>query len=104
MRKGTHFWSAVLACAVVLGIFLVCRGLAGQITPEAGIAQTQTAQIEKTPEKIVPSPQNIRESTGVYVFLAWTWLAISVLVFVLNAKIREADRLFELKFFPEKKD
>lgn len=104
MRKETHFWSAVLACAVVLGIFLVCRSLAGQSTAEAETAQTQTLQIEKNPEKIVPSPRNIRESTGVYVFLAWIWLAISVLVFVLNAKIREADRLFGLKFFPEKKD
>jgi hypothetical protein len=60
---------------------------------------TDTAQAKKESEKIIASPQNIKEKTGILVFVAWIWLSIFVLIFFLRLKIREADRLFRLKFF-----
>jgi len=66
--------------------------------------QTDTAQSEEESEKIVASPQNIKEETGIFVFVGWMWLSICVLVFFLRLKIREADRLFRLKFFSDEKE
>lgn len=60
-----------------------------------------TAQAKEESEKIIASPQNIKEETGILVFLCWMWLSILVLVFFLRLKIREVDRLFRLKFFSD---
>lgn len=62
----------------------------------------QVTQEEKE-EKIIPSPQNIKESTGIYVFVAWMWIAIFVLIYILRLKIREVDRLLKLGFLSAKK-
>lgn len=61
--------------------------------------QTDTAQAKQESERIIASPQNIKEETGILVFVGWMWLSIFVLIFFLRLKIREADRLFRLKFF-----
>jgi hypothetical protein len=31
---------------------------------------------------------------GIYVFLAWLWMSIIILIFFLRDKIRESDRVF----------
>lgn len=48
---------------------------------------------------IHPGPQNIVEKIGIYVFLAWIWISIVVLTYFLRLKVKEADRLHELKFY-----
>jgi cytochrome b6 len=56
------------------------------------------------PVNIVPAPQNIRESTAIYVFLGWMWVSIGVLIYLLRLKIKEIDRLyFSRYYFPDKK-
>jgi cytochrome b6 len=56
------------------------------------------------PESVVPAPQNIRESTAIYVFLGWMWVSIGVLIYLLRLKIKEIDRLyFSRYYFPDKK-
>jgi len=68
------------------------------------VEQEKTGTIqEEASEKIVPGPQGIKESTGLYVFIAWLWLAILVLVYFLRLKIKEEDRLLEMRFLSEKK-
>ena len=64
--------------------------------------KTETTQ-EEVSEKIIPGPQGIKESTGIYVFITWVWLAILVLVYFLRLKIKEIDRLLEIRFLSEKK-
>jgi len=54
-------------------------------------------------DRIVPAPQNIRESTGIYVFLAGIWLSVGVLIYLLRLKIKEADRLLEAGYFSSDK-
>lgn len=67
-------------------------------------AKNQEAQAKAQPEKIVSGPQNIKESTAIYVFLGWMWVSIAVLIYFLRLKIKEADRLYVVKFFfPDKK-
>ena len=55
------------------------------------------------PDRIVPAPQNIRESTGIYVFLAGIWLSVGVLIYLLRLKIKETDRLLEAGYFSSDK-
>jgi len=46
-----------------------------------------------------PGPQDIVEKVGIYVFLAWVWISIVVLIYFLRLKVKEADRLYELKYY-----
>jgi len=66
--------------------------------------QTDTTKAKQESERIIASPQNIKEETGIFVFVGWMWLSIFVLVFFLRLKIREADRLFRLKFFSDEEE
>lgn len=80
-----------------LSFFLINENFGQQVSPE------KQSQVEKKAEKIVASPRNIKEATGIYVFIGWMWLAILVLIYFLRLKIREVDRLYHLKYFSAKK-
>ncbi len=100
MIRGKKPAPAFLLLLVFFLAFFSGYDLAQQDTPEE---QSQTAQAEKEKEKIVPSPKNIKESTDIYVFVGWIWLAVFVLVFFLRLKIKEVDRLYRLGYFSQKK-
>lgn len=55
--------------------------------------------VEEVAEVIVPAPKNQKEAMGIYVFLAWIWLSIFVLIYILRLKVKEVDRIHQLKFF-----
>ena len=63
----------------------------------------ETAE-EEIPEVIVPAPKNQKEAVGIYVFLVWVWLSIFVLIYVLRLKVKESDRIHQLKFFSKDKE
>ncbi len=65
--------------------------------------ETGSNQIKEEAEKIIGSPQNIKEKTAIFVFVVWMWLSVIVLVSFLRLKIKEADRLYRLKFFSDDK-
>jgi hypothetical protein len=50
-------------------------------------------------DKIVAAPQNIKESTAIYVFLGGIWLSVAVLTYLLRLKIKETDRLLAAGYF-----
>jgi ABC-type Fe3+ transport system permease subunit len=85
----------------LLGMFLLVVFLLSFFMLEFNFAQQ--VQQEEQEEKIIPSPQNIKESTGIYVFAAWMWIAIFVLIYILRLKIREVDRLLQIRFLSTKK-
>lgn len=92
-------WIALFVLIVLLHSFVLLKiEFAQQVNQE----KTVSAQ-EEVSEKIVPGPQGIKESTGIYVFIAWVWLAILVLIYFLRLKIKEVDRLLEIRFLAEKK-
>jgi hypothetical protein len=66
--------------------------------------QTVVNQSKEGSGNVTDSPQNIKEETGIFVFVGWMWLSIIVLIFFLRLKIREADRLFHLNFFSSGKE
>lgn len=66
--------------------------------------EINSPQKEAPPEKIVGAPQDIKQKTGIWVFVAWTWISVFVLIYFLRLKIGEADRLHRLRFFAAKKD
>ena len=89
-----------LLAVLFLSFFMLGFNFAQQATQSG---QEEKTQVSDAQEKIIPSPQNIKESTGIYVFVAWMWLAILVLIYILQLKIKEVDRLLNLRFFPTKK-
>ena len=101
-RKGSFFalFLLIVFCLVSL---VLNYGYALQITPQAKDQAVQ-AEKEKEPEKIIPSPKDIKESTAIYVFLVWMWVAVFVLIYILILKIKEVDRLHRIKFFSAKRE
>ena len=81
-------------------LFLVEPGFTQQVIPED---KSEMTQEEESQDKITPGPQTIKESTGIFVFIAWMWLAIFVLVYILSLKVKEVDRLFEIRYLSGKK-
>ncbi len=95
----------ILVLTVTLLLLLVSLG------PPSGLAQevveksqADTSQTEPESEKVIASPQSIKEETGIFVFIAWMWLSIFVLLFFLRLKIKEADRLYRIEFFSREKE
>jgi hypothetical protein len=84
------FLIAALVCSIA--------GLGRAQTVPAS-TKIQTAQAQPKPEDIVPGPHNIKERTAIYVFLGWLWISIAVLVYFLRLKIKEIDRIYNLRFF-----
>jgi hypothetical protein len=99
LRKN-RFLGVFLLVVFFLSFFILEFNFAQQVRQEE---QEEKIQVKDDQEKIIPSPQNIKESTGIYVFVAWMWIAIFVLIYVLRLKIREVDRLLKLRFLPTKK-
>jgi Na+/H+ antiporter NhaC len=99
LRKK-RFMGVFLLFIFFLSFFILEFNFAQQVTQDV---QEEITQVENTQEKIIPSPQNIKEQTGIYVFLAWMWIAIVVLIYILRLKIREVDRLHKLRFLSSKK-
>jgi hypothetical protein len=96
MRANTSgLRKAGLAVLILVSLVLV-GGLWGQQTEETA------PQAEATEGKIRPAPQNITEKVEICVFLAWIWGMILLLIFVLRHKIKEVDRLHEIRYFPTK--
>lgn len=103
MKRKGNFFALFLLVVLCLASFLLNYGYALQITPQAK-DQTVQAEEEKEPEKIIPSPKNIKESTAIYVFLVWMWVGIFVLIYILRLKIKEVDRLNKIKFFSAERE
>ena len=89
-----------LLVVLSLSFFILEFNFAQQVRQEE---QEEKIQVKDDQEKVIPSPQNIKESTGIYVFAAWMWIAIFVLIYILRLKIREVDRLFKIRFLSTKK-
>lgn len=92
--------AACFGLMALMTLALVSSLQAQQVSPSPG------PQVSPEPEaeRVIPAPKDIRESSGIWFFLGWVWLSILVLAYFLRLKIREADRLYRLKFFspPEK--
>ena len=100
MLRWKKFLGLFLLIAFFHSFFMLEFDFAQQVTQEE---QNEKIQVKKNQEKIIPSPKNIKESTGIYVFVAWMWIAIFVLIYILRLKIREVDRLYMLQFLSIKK-
>jgi hypothetical protein len=65
---------------------------------------TSDPQEKQEPEKIIGATPDIKQKTGIWVFVAWMWVSILVLIYFLRLKIIEADRLYRLRFYSAKKN
>jgi hypothetical protein len=98
--RGKKLLGIFLLVSFFLSFLILEFNFAQQVTKEE---QEEIIQTKENQEKIIPSPQNIKESTGIYVFVAWMWIAIFVLIYILRLKIKEVDRLLKLRFLSAKK-
>jgi hypothetical protein len=112
MKKRT---ACLFLLVLIIGIFSVFAATIQQPAPEEKDrtvqapaqqppAKDKAVQVQAQPEKIVAAPQNIKERAAIYVFVAWLWAAIFVLIYVLRLEIKEADRLQDLKFYSDEKN
>jgi hypothetical protein len=82
---------------------------AQQASPSAQPAPAAKKAAEAAPapaqagQEVVPGPRNPKERMGLYIFMAWLWISIIFLIFILGAKVKEADRLFEARYFKDEK-
>jgi len=88
----------------LLFLFAVLILLAGPGSAARPQQETEIpgSKVEAEAARVSSGPANIKEKTGVIVFVVWVWAVIVVLGFVLREKAREADRLHELKFDSDK--
>ena len=107
---------AVLGCVVLAVLWTVFPAFnflwAQSGSPAAPPAPAEKKVAAAAPETAAPTPAgkeikggplNAKERMGVNVFLAWLWVAIIVLIFIFRAKVREADRLYEARYFQDEK-
>ncbi len=92
--------------AAILFLLLLSWGGVFYCSAQQDVVQTQksTPQEKEEPEKIVVGPQDIKQKTGILVFVAWMWISVFVIVYFLRFKIIEADRLYRLRFYSAKKN
>jgi len=98
------FRQRVIVLTVLIFFLLVSFGPLLSFAQVVEEVSPDAAQAKEESDKIVASPQNIKEETSIFVFVGWMWLCIFVLVFFLRLKIREADRLFRFKFFSDEEE
>jgi hypothetical protein len=102
MTKTRH----LILLSLFLFFFLIAWVGAPDCLAQQEVAQAgmNTSQEKDEPEKIIGAPQDIKQNTGILVFVAWMWISVFVLIYFLRLKIKEADRLYRLRFFSAKKD
>jgi len=85
---------------IIVLIMILAPILASGISKqEAQKPAPQTSSEKDKPAELKAGPKNIKEKTAVFVFLAWTWLLVGMLVYFIRLKIKEADRVHEIRFY-----
>jgi hypothetical protein len=67
--------------------------------PAAPAAKKPAKKEVARTEPIVPAFSGIKEKTAVYVFYAWLWLSIVILIYFLRLWVKEADRVYKAKYY-----
>lgn len=97
----------ILALAAALPAILSAQAVPQtnepQANPQAAPAKP-AAKAAPEPQILYPAYSSLKEKTAVLVFLVWLWIIVGILVWLLRMKIREADRIHGLKFYPAAKD
>ena len=91
---------SALLLVLIVGFCLTGSALENVSSFQDAVTETETPG--STPDEVLhPAPKDIKERIGIYVFLAWLWLSLLVMVYFLRLKVKELDRLHALKFFKD---
>ena len=89
-----------LRTVAAVGIFLlgsfVASGILEARVQEAPKAAVKPVAATAPGQETPAAPRPARERMAVYVLLAWVWLSIAVLLWLLRLRVREADRIFRM--------
>jgi len=84
---------------LALTLCVLVSSSAGLFSQELPKPPAEKPAVEAAKGETHPPPMSPKDSSRVYVFLAWTWLTIGVLLYFLRLKIREADRVYRTGLF-----
>ncbi|MCD6193730.1 MAG: hypothetical protein B5M54_04990 [Candidatus Aminicenantes bacterium 4484_214] len=96
MKSISLYLKLILSIGLIF-FFFGQSFLPGQ--PVAQFGQHQLVKEKSSNESVKPGPVNLKEKTAILVFLGWMWLVIAILIYLLIQKIREVDRLYEIKYY-----
>ena len=94
--RSRRWWIALwaLAGACLLVVFSV------NVSAQENPPETSAATQEEAPEEVLhPGPKDLKERWSIYVFVAWMWFSITVLIYFIRLHIREADRVLDLDYY-----
>ncbi len=91
--------SLVAAGLLALTLCALAFSSAALFSQEPPKAPAGKPAVEAANGETHPPPMSPKERSRVTVFLAWTWLTIGVLLYLLTLKIREADRVYRTGLF-----
>jgi len=86
------------ALAVILAFFILAAVSAIAYTSARPQETSHQSVKADEPAGLRAGPQSPRERTAVYTLLAWVWLCVGVLLWIVHLMVREADRVFRMRF------
>jgi hypothetical protein len=89
-KRWIPILAALALASCLTGMVLEARG---QDVPKAPAGQ---AAVKAPPGETAAAPRPPREGMTVNVLLAWTWLSIGVLFWLIRLRVREADRVYHM--------
>ena len=93
MTKRRRIISVLTILALGPCLFAAALAAWGQDAPKAPVEQ---AAVTAPAQEAAPAPRPPRERMAVYTLLAWVWLSIAALFWLLRLRVREADRVFHM--------
>ena len=92
--KGRRRLVSVLTVLALVPFLLA--GILEARNQDAPKAPGEQAAVKAPEQETAAVPRPPKERMAVYVFLAWVWLSIVVLFWLLRLRVREADRVFQM--------
>ena len=95
MNKRQRWLSFLTILALVP---CLVAGILEARSQDAPKAPAEQAAVKAPAQETAAAPRPPRERMAVYVLLAWVWVSIAVLFWLLRLRVREADRIFHMGF------
>ncbi len=87
----------IAAAGILIWASLVASGVLEARLQDTAQPSLKPATITAPGQESPATPRPARERMSVYALLAWVWLSIAVLLWLLRLRVREADRVFRME-------
>ena len=87
-------WVSILTILALVPCLV--GGVLGAGRQDVAKAPAGQAAVKAPLEETAATPRPLKERMAVYVLLAWVWVSIAVLLWLLRLRVKEADRVFHM--------